>query len=148
MIIAKTGYAWCPEAKLHLLQLDSPIFYKGLSRIKVTWPLEIRTEYCIVIGCKHVLYVAEESKFSDVGSHIHNWLGVTYKCVWMQYEVRLLGKKYSLLNDQVRVYRIMMTCSNQGNTRDDGSMLAHTCQLCSIWEQQHVGVKYTFSVTA
>ena len=47
---------------------------KGLTRIKVNGPLKMRTE-SVVIGCNHVLSVAEESKLSYVGSsHIPYWI--------------------------------------------------------------------------
>ena len=68
--VVKTGLAWCPEARptaqLHRYTLNrhSQYLHKGLSRIKVKWSLNIRTEYCVV----SVVTVAGESKLSYVAT--------------------------------------------------------------------------------
>ena len=44
----------------------------GHFSFKVKWPLKMKTEYCVVIGCNHAPSFAEEIKLSDVGySQIH-----------------------------------------------------------------------------
>ena len=87
--MVKTGLAWHPKARPHssaaLYAINRQYLHKGLLRIKVKLPLKIRTEYSVVIGCNHVLSVAEEIKLSyECYSHIHclyqlepynRWLG-------------------------------------------------------------------------
>ena len=65
-IIVKTGLACCPESisAVQLPYIDTLIFAQG---IKVKLSLKIRTEYCVIIGCNHVLSVAREVKLSYVG---------------------------------------------------------------------------------
>ena len=99
-IIVKTGLAWCPESisavQLHRYAINrhSNICTIAYQRIKVKWPLKIRTQYCVVNSCNQVVFVAGKIKLSHVGyPHILYWnIGSTLLPGMLNTEMRLWNK--------------------------------------------------------